>query len=411
MRSADRIVRALRAATAGLFLACSGAAKESRPTVLHEMAAPEIARCIPGAPPPKGSFEVDQLVTEQGDVPAAWVRARKIQDAGQLFRCATRLATDAKYAAQKVDSVRTSRITCDGTSCQRADLAEARSPLDEKLAQSTLHLAGWATAAERGWAELLVRDHPNALKQFGQALQQRPGDVRALRGLATALAESGGDLARARDAAQKAVQLRPESEATHETLVRVCLQQKDDRCAVSELEAARKAPDAEAHAAELAQLGEPVKAAADRLAAAEKEEQERRAAEAEAALQKSDPAGCRKLEANSDAQLLCLVKRCFDAPARQYAKELRTRDGREYAAGEWKVASRKGDAAEIAVAIRPAPPKRTGAPRKRSARSSAQGEDHDATWRATVGENITLVPQNADAANVARRSETCGKPP
>jgi hypothetical protein len=408
MRSADSIRRARRVliTITALPLACGGASKEQRPTVLHEMPAPEIARCTPGAPPPKGSFELDQLVTEQGDVPSAWVRAQRMQDGGQLFRCAARLATDAKYAAQKADSVRSSRISCDGTSCQRADLSEARSALDEKLAQSTLQVAGWATAAERGWAQLQVRDHPGALKQFGQALQQRPGDVRALRGLATALVESGGDLARARDAAQKAVQLRPDAAAAHETLVRVCLAQKDDRCAVSELEAARKAPDAEAVAPALAQLEEPVKAAADRLAAADKQEQERRAAEAEAALQKIDPAGCRKLEANSDAQLLCLVKRCFEAPAQQYAKELKTKDGREYAAGEWKVASRKGDAVEIAVAIRPAAGKKR---RKRT--SAAQAEDHDATWRATVGENITLVPQNADAANVAKRSEVCGKTP
>ena len=405
MRSADQIGRTLRVAIAALPLACGGASKEQRPTVLHEMPAPEIAHCAPGAPPPKGSFEVDQLVTEQGDVPAAWVRGQKVQEGGQLFRCATRLATDAKYPVQKADSVRTSRISCDGTTCQRADLAEARSPLDEKLAQSTLHAAGWATAAERGWGQLLVRDWPGALKQFGQALKERPGDVRALRGQAAALVGSGGDLARARDAAQKAVQLRPDSAAAHETLVRVCLAQKDDRCAVSEMEAARKAPDAEAQAAGLAQLEEPVKAAADRVAAADKEEQERRAAEAEAALQKIDPAGCRKLEANSDAQLICLVKRCFEGPAQKYAKELKTKDGREYAAGEWKVASRKGDAVEVAVAIRPAKAK------KRRKGSAAQAEDHDATWRATVGENITLVPQNADAANVARRSEACGKPP
>jgi len=230
---------------AALPLACGGASKERRPTVLHEMPAPDIARCLPGAPPPRGSLELDQLVTDQGDVPASWVRSQKVQDGGQLFRCATRLATDAKYAAQKTDSVRTSRISCDGTSCQRADLAESRSPLDEKLAQTTLHLAGWATAAERGWAQLVVRDYPGALKQFGQALKERPGDARALRGLATGLVESGGDLARARDAAQKAVQLKPESAAAHETVARVCLAQKDDRCAVAELEAARKAPDAE----------------------------------------------------------------------------------------------------------------------------------------------------------------------
>ena len=94
---------------AALPLACGGASKERRPTALHEMPAPEIARCVPGGAPPKGSLELDQLVTDQGDVPAAWVRAQKAQDAGALFRCATRLATDAKYAAQKTDSVRTSR--------------------------------------------------------------------------------------------------------------------------------------------------------------------------------------------------------------------------------------------------------------------------------------------------------------
>jgi hypothetical protein len=69
------------------------------------------------------------------------------------------------------------------------------------------------------------------------------------------------------------------------------------------------------------------------------------------------------------------------------------------------VASRKGDAAEVTIPIRPATP----AKKRRSRASAAQAEGHDATWRATVGENITLVPQNADAAKVARGSEVCGK--
>src|SRR5262249_23240294 len=161
---------------------------------------------------------------------------------------------------------------------------------------------------------------------------------------------------------------------------RVCLAQKDDRCAASEMDAARKAPDAEAHTAALAELEEPVKAAADRVAASDKQEQERRAAESEAALQKIDPAGGRKLEADSDAQVVCLVKRWFEVAAQQYAKELKTKDGGGYTAGGWKVASRKGDAVEIAVAIRPAESKKR---RKRG--SAAQAEDHDATWRAMVG--------------------------
>jgi tetratricopeptide (TPR) repeat protein len=267
-------------------------------------------------------------------------------------------------------------------------------------------VAGWATAAERGWAYLLVGNRTAALKDLGQALKERPGDVRALRGMAIALVESEGDLSRARDVAQKAVQLRPDTVATHETLLRVCLAQKDDRCVASEYEAARKVPDAAARAVELSRLDEPAKAAAERVAATAKQEEERRVLEAEARLQKIDPAGCRKLEANSDAQLVCLVKRCFEASAQQYAKELHTPDGQPYAPGEWKVATRNGDTAEVTVPIRPDPAGRKRR-RKRKANAGELAEVHDATWRATIGENITLVPLTGDAANVARKSDAC----
>jgi hypothetical protein len=397
-----KLVRLRSALLFGALCACAG--KEHRPTAPHEMRAPEIAKCIPGAPSRQTSFEVDQLVGEQGDVPAAWIRAQSVANPDVVLRCAARVATDAKYASQKIDSVRTSRVSCGTAGCERTDPGDARSPLDEKLAQSTLHVAGWATAAERGWALLMVGNKAAALKELGVALKERPGDVRALRGTAIALIESGGDLGRARDAAQKAVQLRPDTVATHETLLRVCLAQKDDRCVANEFDAARKTPDAEARAAELSRLEEPAKSAAERVAAAEKREEERRAAEAEARLQKIDPAGCRKLEPNSDAQLVCLVKRCFEATAQQYAKELRTTDGQPYAPGEWKVASRSGDTAEVTVPIRPDP-----SARKRRKRKSAEAtaEAHDATWRATIGENITLVPLTGDAANVARKSDAC----
>ncbi|HWE26209.1 MAG TPA: hypothetical protein VG496_19900, partial [Myxococcales bacterium] len=244
-----------------------------------------------------------------------------------------------------------------------------------------------------------------ALKEFGQALKERPGDVRALRGFAVVLADSGGDLLRARDAAQKAVQLRPETVATHEALLHVCLAQKDDRCVASEYDAARKAPDADARAAELVAYEDAAKSAADRVAAQQKQEDERRAAENEAALQKIDPAGCRKLEANSDAQLVCLVKRCFDASAREYAKELHTKDGQPYAPGEWKVASRSDDSAEVTVPIRPD----ASAKKRRKRKAGDAVESHDATWRATIAETITLVPLTDDAANVARKSEACRK--
>jgi len=389
--------------TATLLALCACAGKERRPTAPHEMRAPEIAKCVPGTPAAQISFEVDQLVGEQGEVPAAWIRAQTVANPEPLLRCAARVATDAKYAPQKVDWIRTSRVSCTAAGCERAEPGDTRSALDEKLAQSTLHVAGWATAAERGWAFLMVGNRPASLKELGQALKERPGDVRALRGMAIALVESGGDLSRARDVAQKAVQLRPDTVATHETLLRVCLAQKDDRCAVSEHEAARKAADATARAAELSRLDGAAKVAAERVSAADKQEEERRAAETEARLQKIDPKGCRKLEANSDAQLVCLVKRCFEAGAQQYAKELHTADGQPYAPGEWKVASRNGDSAEVTVPIRPDPAAR----KRRKKKPPDAAEVHDATWRATIGENITLVPLTGDAANVARKSDAC----
>ena len=388
-----------------LLLVCACAGKEKRPTAPHEMRAPEIARCVSQKSAAQGPFEVDQLVGEQGDVPAAWIRSQKAPNPEALLRCAARVATDAKYAAQKVDTVRTSTVSCGASGCQRTDPGDSRPPLDEKLAQATFQVAGWATAAERGWAFLSVGDRATALREFGQALKERPGDVRALRGLAVTLVESGGDLARAREAAQKAVQLRPDTVATHEALLRVCLAQSDDRCAATEYEAARKAPDADVRAPELSRLDGPAKAAAERLAVAEKQEAERRAAETEAALQRVDPAGCRKLEANSDAQLVCLVKRCFDAGAREYAKELHTKDGQPYAPGEWKVASRKDDSAEVTVPIRPD----SSVKKRRRKKAAESGAPHDATWRATIAETITLVPLTDDAANVARKSDACRK--
>jgi hypothetical protein len=57
----------------------------------------------------------------------------------------------------------------------------------------------------------------------------------------------------------------------------------------------------------------------------------------------------------------------------------------------------------VTVPIRPDP-----AARKRRRKKAADAaEVHDATWRATIGENITLVPLTGDAANVTRKSDAC----
>jgi hypothetical protein len=206
------------------------------------------------------------------------------------------------------------------------------------------------------------------------------------------------------------VQLKPDSAATQDALIHVCLAQKDDKCAFDAFEAARKAPDQQARSFELALVQDRVKAAADRLNAQASEEDEKRRQQAEAAMEKSDPTGCRKLEAGSDGQLLCLIKRCFERGAREYAKnELKPLTGQDYAAGEWKVLSHKGDIAEVTVPIRTASAARKAGKKGRAGPADEGPSAHDATWKVTVGENISMVPQTLDAANIAKRYDACKK--
>ena len=340
----NRLLAALVATTA-----CAGAG--SRPTNMRELPVTDIERCYQtarglGNQNLKGSLDLWQYLDEQGDVPAAFVHDAKGLDFAPFMSCLTDLATGSKYESQKVDYLRPNPITCDiggeggRARCQKQVIQEAtRAPFDERIAQSTLAFAGWATATDKGWGYTYVHKYPDALAAFEGALKAKADDVRALRGLAVALADSGGDLARAREAAQKAVQLKPDSAATQEALIHVCLAQKDDKCAFDAFEAARKAPDQQPRSFELALIQDRVKAAADRLNAQTTEEDEKRRQQAEAAMQKSDPTGCRKLETGSDAQLLCLIKRCFDRGAHEYAKnELKPLTGQDYSPGEWKVA-------------------------------------------------------------------------
>jgi hypothetical protein len=180
---------------------------------------------------------------------------------------------------------------------------------------------------------------------------------------------------------------------------------KDDRCAFEEFEAARSKPDVEARGFELAQIQDQVKSSAERL----QTQQTEQVAATEAKAEKTDPSGCRKLEPNSDAQLLCLIRRCFDRGAKDYANELKPLTGQDYAAGDWKILSRKGDSAEVSVPIRAgAPPSAKG--KKRTVASTDSGpQPHDATWNVTVGETISMLPKNLDAANIAKKHDACKK--
>jgi tetratricopeptide (TPR) repeat protein len=402
------------AAGAQIALLACGGMKATRPTTLRELPQSDVSRCYQAAHSLgnknlQGFMELYQIVDEQGDVPAAFVHHQSGIDSPAFFNCMTLLGSGSKFPAQGIDYLRPNPMGCDSANatCTRLSLKdEQQAPLDEKLAQDTLTFADWATPTDRGWGYYLVRKYKDALDQFQKALEQNANDVRALRGRAVAMAESGGDLAQAKESAQKALQLQPASESTHEAMLRVCLAQKDDRCTYEEFEAARKAPDFQVRSFELAALQGPAKAAADRLTARAAQEEEKRRQQAEADLQKADPAGCRKMEANSDAQLLCLIKRCFESGADQYAKELKPLTGQDYAAGDWKLQDRNGENAQVTVPIRVAPPKK-GKSKKKS--QAADADTHDATWKVTVGENITMMPLNLDAANIATRYDACKK--
>src|SRR5207237_8730852 len=97
-----------------------------------------------------------------------------------------------------------------------------------------------------------------------------PNDPVALRALSQALVESGGDLLEARLHAERLAALQPDGEAGHEWLLRVCLAQGDDRCAVHEFQRAKAAVDVVPRSRLLAELHGSTQAAAYRLARKER---------------------------------------------------------------------------------------------------------------------------------------------
>jgi len=408
---------------AALALGCAGL-KETRPTVVRDLPQSDVARCYQaasavGIPNLQGTFEIDQYVDDKGDVPAAWLHHDVGVNGGTFFQCILGMAVASKYPSLNVDYVLPSTITCVGvgvsegkertSGCTKtAGAPEKRPPQDEKLARQTLKFADWATPTDRGWGYYYVGDYPQAVASFEAATKADPKDERAWRGLAQALADSGGDANRAKEAAKKAIELKPESEATHEAMIHACLATKDDKCAFDEFDAAKSKPDLDARRRELASIQEKVKEAAERLqSGAEQNEAKEKSAHEQAAA-KADPAGCSKLESGSDAQLLCLIKHCFEKGAREYAKELKPLTGQDYSTGEWKVGTHSGSKAKVTVPIRAggaakAPKGKKGAPPEEGA------QPHDATWDVTVGENINMQAANQDAANIAKTHDSCKK--
>ena len=244
--------------------------------------------------------------------------------------------------------------------------------LNVRAAQATLDIAEFATEAESGIAQLEVRRYPEAIRILRHALDADEADALALRGLAVALAESGTSLREARVLGERLVSLKPESEASHEGLLRVCLAASDDPCAFAEFNAARVAADVNPRSRALAELQPLVEKAAARLRVAS------RATEF-CAPEKGDA-----------ARALCVVRRCLDAGTAAYVEELSGAKSSTFEAQDWKL-DRMGEGR--LVLTRPI---------------GDAKERHDARWLVKVGgQSVSMTPTNADARHITLRHSSC----
>lgn len=393
-------MRILRPAAPTLLLvlaACAGAAP--RPTGTRELPVADLNNCFSkakqyGAGQLQGTLGLYTYVAEDGAVPAAWIHDAQGLNYPSFRACLTLMATNSKFAAEKEDYLRGFSVTCppDSVRCSRdAITAVPKEGIDEQLAKGSLFFADWATSTDKGWGYYYTRQYPQAIAAFDQSLKANAGDVRALRGFAQATAESGGDLKAAREAAEKAVAAQKNA-ATLESLVRVCLKQKDDECAVKNFVEATKSSDKGTRSFDLVGLNDEVRSANDRLVQTEESKASQSKQAAEAAAQKADPEGCFKLEGT--ARAVCYTKHCFAAGAAAYgASELKKVTGQTYKAGRWSAAGDDSKGYLVTVQLRPA---------KGSSDSS-----QDATWKVNVGDNINMQATTPSASFISKDHNAC----
>jgi len=250
--------------------------------------------------------------------------------------------------------------------------------LDEEVAQSTLEIADFATEGERAVAQLSVRRFAGAVQHARLALAANPSDLLALRALAQALIEGGGDPVEARLHAERLVALAPGSVQGHEALLRVCLAAGDDRCAVHEFRRAREAVDMPPRSRLLAELHRPTQLAAFRAARRERA---------------GDPCA----GAPDDMALaLCVVKRCLDEGSAIYARELASRAPVSYEPGDWRIQPLGGGKLLVTRPIEPA------------ADAPELAVRHDARWVVELGgPRLVVQPQNRDARAITVRHSYC----
>lgn len=244
--------------------------------------------------------------------------------------------------------------------------------LNVKAAQATLEVADYATQAEQGIAELEVRKYPEAIRTLRGALATDGDDTLALRGLAVALAESATDLREARYLGERLVALQPESEASHEALLRVCFAIGDDVCAYNEFNAARDAADMSPRSRPLSELQPLTEKAAARLRTAASSFEQ-------CTVQKGD-----------EARALCVARRCLDSGTVAYSEELSGQHGATYAPSDWRA-------------------ERVNEGRVVVGRALEGGKDRrEPRWLVKVGEQVvTLMPTNDDARHVTLHHNGC----
>ena len=399
-----RVLRPLSLLLALALCACAGVTP--RPTSLRELTDSDLKSCFSkaeayGAGQLHGTLNLYMVVAADGAVPAAWIHDAQGLDFPPYRNCLTLVATDSKFESEKEGYLSAYTIECpqEAGACERKLVEVLPKSFDQKLAQDTLTFADWASGTDKGWGFYYTQQYPLAIAAFDAALKANPNDVSAMRGLAQASAESGGDLTAARALAEKAVAARPGA-ATLESLVRVCLQQKDDECVVKNFLAATKAEDKGARGFNLLALFAQAKAADARLGAAQEEKGAAAKQAEEAQLAKADPQGCYKLE--GAAKAVCYTKRCFADGATAYAGELRKAAGQTYAAGEWTATGDDASGYTVTVPLRP-----EGAEAKHKKRRVKAAVDQDASWKVKITDRAMMVPLTRSAAVITTNGDAC----
>ena len=402
-----RTLRQLALVSAALLAAGCVAA---RPTSSRELLPTDVNNCYVkaktyGNPGLAGSATLFLYVDEDGAVPAAWVHDKERLDSANLFRCLGDIGTISKFEGEKTDYLRAFKVDCEGVGCGKQPVNQIpTTPLDEVVAKDSLTFPAWATPTDKGWGYYYTKQYSDAIATFRVALDAKPGDTRAMRGLAQSMAESGGDLKAAREIAEKAVAAK-KSAATLEAVIRVCLKAGDDECVVKHFIEASKAEDKQTRSFELASLNDVAKEANVRIEVAETKKAAEAKKAAEEALAKADPLGCYKQQGAERAG--CYVKRCFGEGAKAYAVDLKKNTGIDYAAGDFITAEGASGVTLVTVPIRAAAPPKPAKAKK--GKAVPEPDRKDATWAVSLGENIDMKPykENLPAYFISKDHNAC----